>query len=717
MEERARHEGQGLSGMQNPAHETGGQLDERALQAFFSDETELFRTPAEPEPGQPVVVCMRVEKGLDARICLQTSGAAAFVAMRKARTDDLFDWFEVEITCPDAPMAYRFLIDCQGSQIVYRRTGASFLHESAGLEIMGFSADDDYQRDFRILPGFHTPQWARGALQYQIFPDRFANGDSFNDVRDAEYAYDGCHVRKIADWDAFPEQDDYRHFYGGDLQGVLSKLDYLQSLGVEAIYFNPLFVSPSSHRYDVQDYDHIDPHLAIICNDVDQPLQDGDVDNAHAAQYVRRTTSPANLAASDAFFAGFCQEVHARGMRIILDGVFNHCGSFSPWMDREGIYLGSAGREPGAYQSPDSPYRQYFRFDDSLPHGYEGWWDFPTLPKLNYEESVELRDRIVGIARKWAQPPYSVDGWRLDVAADVGHSPAFNHAFWREFRVKLKEVNPDILLIAEHYGNPASWLQGDQWDTVMNYDAFMEPLTYFLTGMEKHSDHYRDDLYQNGEAFWHAMNGAMAQLGWPSLVCAMNELSNHDHSRFLTRTNGRAGRIGSAGSEAAGHGIDKRVMREAVVVQMTWPGAPTIYYADEAGQVGWTDPDSRRTYPWGNEDQGLIQLHRTLAELRQAHPSMRTGSFAPLGGGWGWIAFGRFLDDDRVAVVCNNADHEQTVAVRLRTLGVPDGAAVRACLRTTDDGFTVERAELGEVAAGKLVVNVPARTALILSAE
>ena len=170
-----------------------------------------------------------------------------------------------------------------------------------------------------------------------------------------------------------------------------------------------------------------------------------------------------------------------------------------------------------------------------------------TLPKLNYEESEELRSHMMEIGRKWVSPPYCADGWRLDVAADLGHSEAFNHEFWKDFRRAVKEANPDAVILAEHYGDAYPWLRGDEWDTVMNYDAFMEPVSWFLTGMEKHSDGYREDLLGDQHSFVGAMTHHMCSFLYPSLQIAMNELSNHDHSRFLTRTNRRVGRGGSAG--------------------------------------------------------------------------------------------------------------------------------------------------------------------------
>ena len=683
--------------------------NEWMLEALFSDESEAFRSPHAPQPGQQVAVRLRVERQLDVRPCVLLGTRPTRIPMDKMRDDGLFTWFEARFMCGFEPMTYRFSVEGAGRGIVYQKDGAHWA-----------DAPTPHERDFRIAPGFDVPEWVQGAVQYQVFPDRFMNGEAGNDVVEGEYSYDGAHVRKQARWDAPPAADDYRCFYGGDLQGVASKLDYLQSLGVEALFLNPIFVSPSSHKYDTQDYGHVDPHLAVICDDADGPLAAGDVSNANASKYVRRTTSRANLERSDALFADLCREIHRRGMKIILDGVFNHCGSFNAWMDREGIYQTAGCRIPGAFQSEDSPYRRYFRFDEDAPAGYEAWWQVPTLPKLDYEGSPELCDRIIAIARHWALPPYSIDGWRLDVAADVGHGEDFNHRFWRRFRRELKEVNPDLVIIAEHYGDPSAWLLGDQWDTVMNYDAFMDPLSYFLTGMEKHSDRRDDGLYQDGAAFCATMRAAMARFGWESLLAAMNELSNHDHSRFLTRTNRMVGRTQTAGAAAAGEGVDKRVLREAVAVQMTWPGAPTIYYGDEAGLVGWTDPDCRRTYPWGAEDRDLIALHRGLAALRGRHPALRNGSFALLGGGFGWIAFGRFLDGDRVVTVCNNADEPQTVRLRVREVGMEDGCVVQACLVTTGDArksmpeADADGPVVGTVQGGMLDVALPARTAMVL---
>ena len=672
--------------------------------AFFSDETELFRSPCEPEPGHAVTVRIRVPQTSGLRVRLVTDIQPEIIDM-KWIPGSMFDMYEAEIFCGKSPVSYYFLVEHEGARYIYRKNG---LTPATREELR------DPQFDFRFTPGFHTPAWARGAVQYQIFPDRFCNGDSTNDVRDGEYSYNGCHVRHVSDWYAPPAHDDYRCFYGGDIAGILEKLDYLEALGVEVIYLNPIFLSPSSHKYDTQDYDHIDPHLGVISEHAGRPMNDWEHHNGFAEQYISRVLSKKNLADSDALFAKLCGELHRRGMRIILDGVFNHCGSFHRWMDSEGIYREKPGYKPGAFQSKNSPYRGYFRFQKG-DSDYEAWWSVRTLPKLYYEQSPELCEAVFSIAEKWLRPPYSIDGWRLDVAADLGHSLSFNHKFWREFRRRVKAVNPNAIILAEHYGDAAPWLQGDQWDTVMNYDAFMEPVTGFLTGMEKHSDDRRDAMYQNGTMFFDTMRKNMARFQCCSLYCAMNELSNHDHSRFLTRTNRRIGRTNTVGAKAAGEGIQKSVMREAVVIQMTWPGAPTIYYGDEAGLVGWTDPDNRRTYPWGREDKNLIELHRVLTSYRKKHPVLRTGSVISVGSGFGNIAFARFDKDDCIVTACNNLDAPRTLTLNMRDAGVEDGDRFTLSLLTDEKGFSMPESDAGKVELGTLKLSLPAKSSAVLS--
>ena len=541
-----------------------------------------------------------------------------------------------------------------------------------------------------------------------------------------EYFYIGEGTHKNTDWMKYPREMDVREFYGGDIAGVMQKLDYLQDLGVEAIYLNPIFVSPSNHKYDIQDYDYIDPHFGRIVKNDGENLQrdengnliihDPEHPNKDATRYICRVTDKENLEASNQLFIEFVEEVHRRGMKVILDGVFNHCGSFNKWLDRECIYEDAPGYEKGAFVSKDSPYRTFFKFrEDTWPYNvnYDGWWGHDTLPKLNYEESPKLYEYIMRIARKWVSPPYNVDGWRLDVAADLGQTAEYNHHFWHEFRRNVKEANPNAIVLAEHYGDPTEWLKGDQWDTVMNYDAFMEPLTWFLTGVEKHSDEYRGDLIGNADAFFGSMRHYMTRFNTQSLQVAMNELSNHDHSRFLTRTNHQVGRISSRGADAANEGVNKNLFRMAVLMQMTWPGAPTIYYGDEAGLCGWTDPDSRRAYPWGHEDEELIQYHKELIRIHKEHQVLRTGSILFLFGEYQCISYGRFDDNEHIVVAINISQDTRHMEIPVWRLGVTQPTRMARVILTDAGGFSIET-KVYQVQSGKLILDCPPETAVLV---
>lgn len=671
--------------------------------AFFSDGTEYYRTPAEPREGDTVTIRFRTQRNNVDAVYLVCDGK--HIEMEVTETEKGFDYYSAQITMGSKVSRYHFEI-IYGSLTCYYNT-------------QGVRMEYEERMDFEIYPGYETPDWAKGAVMYQIYIDRFYNGDKSNDVETGEYFYIGDVSTKVDNWEKTPAVMGVREFYGGDLQGILDKLDYLQELGVEVLYLNPAFVSPSNHKYDCQDYDYIDPHYGKIVEDCDGLLNPGDRENAHAYKYIRRVTDKRNLEASNELFAKLVEEVHKRGMRVILDGVFNHCGSFNKWMDRERIYENQEGYPKGAYVSADSPYRDFFDFKDTnrWPYNptYDGWWTHDTLPKLNYEASTTLYDYILKVGKKWVSPPYNVDGWRLDVAADLGHSNEFNHQFWKDFRRAVKEANPEAIILAEHYGNPEGWLLGDEWDTVMNYDAFMEPITWFLTGMEKHSDEYREDLYGNSEAFIGAMRTHMRSLHMSALYTAMNELSNHDHSRFLTRTNRKVGRVSYAGAAAASQGINPAVMREAVVIQMTWPGAPTVYYGDEAGVCGFTDPDNRRTYPWGKEDQQMLDFHRSMIKLHKEYEVIRKGSLNFLWNDYQGLSYGRFSDNEQMIVILNNLAEDREIEVEVWQTGISrqEDTVLERVMLTYRAGYTEEKDSY--IARGGIVrLNVPGYGAVIL---
>ena len=678
-------------------------------QALFADGTEFYRCPAEPDPYDRVRLRLRcARENLDSVILVFNDER---IEMEKLYNDRLFDYYETFVQLGMEQVFYYFEIHCGQMTCYYNNVG------------LCNSVEEYY--NFTMTPGFHTPDWAKGAVFYQIYVDRFYNGDRSNDVEDDEYFYIGEGTSKVTDWNKYPAAMGVREFYGGDIAGVMQKLDYLQELGVEVLYLNPIFVSPSNHKYDIQDYDYVDPHFGRIVKDEGEVLQrdengnlkaDPTYPNKSASRYICRVTDKENLEASNQLFAEFVEEVHRRGMKVILDGVFNHCGSFNKWLDRECIYENAPGYEKGAYVAEDSPYNTFFKFRERQwpynPH-YDGWWGHDTLPKLNYEESPSLFEYIMHVGRKWVSPPYNVDGWRLDVAADLGQSGEYTHYFWKEFRRNVKEANPDALVLAEHYGDPTEWLKGDEWDTVMNYDAFMEPLTWFLTGVEKHSDEYRQDQLGNPDSFFGSMRHFMTRFHTQSLLVAMNELSNHDHSRFLTRTNRKVGRTAYLGPEAAGEGIDKSVMRLAVMIQMTWPGAPTIYYGDEAGLCGWTDPDNRRAYPWGSEDQELIDFHKEIIRIHKDYQALKTGSILFLHGQYSFISYGRFDEQDKFVIAINSGEQPVSIDLPVWRLGMTEDNRMARLINTSQDGFSLETA-MYNIENGILHLNCPPKYGVVI---
>ena len=518
-----------------------------------------------------------------------------------------------------------------------------------------------------------APGWAVGAVCYQIFPDRFCNGDPENDVKNGEYLY-GTELEKPipirhADWESPTEPLDVGRFAGGDLQGVLEKLPYLKRLGVEVLYLNPVFESPSNHKYDCSNYELVDPHLTT-----------GDPET------------------SNAWFAEFVKTCHAAGFRVILDGVFNHCSSSHPFFR-------------SAAEKEDSPYRSWFRFDKEGKAEY--WWGVKTLPKFNYEGAEELEEYMLGIAGKWVSPPYCCDGWRLDVAADLGHSPEYNHCFWKKFRERVRKANPEALVLAEHYDDPSAWIRGGEWDTVMNYRGFMEPVSFYLTGMEKHSDYCSRELTADPETWAERTASALAELGKPEAVfTAMNQLDNHDHSRMITRTNKKAGKLAADGPDAAAEGTNSGLYRASAVMLYTLPGMAALYYGDETALPGWTDPDSRRTFPWGKENAEMISFFSCLGELRRErafrYGSLERVSIAGTAPG-PVLAYLRSYGRESYLILINPSDRECKALAELEM----DGALAERILYTTEYSVSVGRKPARELENGILASRIQAYSAKI----
>lgn len=454
---------------------------------------------------------------------------------------------------------------------------------------------------------FQTPAWLRGGILYQIFPDRFAKAGDFPEDLPA-----GRFLRR--DWGGVPEyrgdeEGKYLNntYFGGNLRGIREKLPYLKSLGVTALYLNPVFEAHSNHRYNTADYNKIDPMLG-----------------------------------TEEDFRALCRDARALSMRVILDGVFSHTGDDSVYFNRAGRYPG-----PGAYQSQSSPYSGWYRFH-KWPEEYDCWWGYKTLPEVD-EENAGYLSFITGpggVAEHWVRA--GAAGFRLDVADELP-SP-----FIRTLRARLKQYDPEALLIGEvwedasrktSYGERRPYLNGEELDSVMNY-PFREAILAFLKG-------------GSAQAFEDAVLTVLEHYPKPCVDVLMNLLGTHDTARVLTELTGepcgnrdRAWRASHPLTpEQRERGL--RLLRLAAALQFFLPGVPCVYYGDEAGMEGYNDPFSRGCYPWGNEDQSLLAFYRRLGAIRRGCPALREGGFRVVEARGGLFAFERFSPESELVCAVN----------------------------------------------------------------
>jgi glycosidase len=435
-----------------------------------------------------------------------------------------------------------------------------------------------------------TPSWVQDAVFYQIFPDRFANGDASIDPPN------------VQPWGSQPSLTD---FQGGDLRGITQRLDYLADLGITGIYLNPIFAATSNHRYNTSDYHQIDPRL-------------GSLDD----------------------FRALVEAAHHRGMYIILDGVFNHCGrGFFPFVD----VLENGER---------SGYRDWFHirrfpldaYGSGEAHNYLAWWNFKSLPKLNIA-NPEVRRYVLCVARYWIEQ--GADGWRLDVPNEID-----DDGFWQEVRGIVKGANPEAYLVGEIWEADARWANETHFDGLMNYPARGAVLA-LLQGREGPS------------RFADSVEGLLQTYPRDNAWAMYNMLGSHDTERIATLLQ---------------NDLDK--LRMAYLFLLTYPGVPALYYGDEIGLEGGKDPDSRRAFPWDEQrwNRELLDWIRSLIALRKRIPSLRRGDFVRLLADEGSYAFARKLGPEAAAVALNVSAIEQQIRVPCAALGWRDGQELRSLL-------------------------------------
>ena len=501
---------------------------------------------------------------------------------------------------------------------------------SDSINNVDFGLSDRSARKFRLLiyrKDFHVPTWFFGGTMYHVFVDRFCQGQGLCPLReDAVLNSDwenGVPVYPERAGDAF----DNNEFFGGNLWGIIEKLDYLSSLGVSVLYLSPIFKAYSNHKYDTGDYEQVD-----------------------------------GMFGGDEALIALIAKAKARGIRIILDGVFNHTGDDSRYFNRYGKYP-----EVGAYQSKSSRYFPWYCFD-SYPNGYDSWWDIKILPKLN-PECEACREYFVGeggIVDRYLA--LGIGGWRLDVADELSDE------FLDRLRKTAKHRTEDAIIIGEvwenaadkiAYGKRRRYFRGEQLDSVMNYPVRNAILSFVLEG--------------DGEGFYHTLTELYAS--YPPFVChaLMNLLGTHDTARILSVLGG-APVDSLSNRDMAAYRLSGEARREglallklAAVLQFTVLGVPSIYYGDEAGLEGGHDPFCRMPFPWGREDAELLSQYRFLGKLRQEHSVFCEGELVFLAHEKHFVAYARENNDERLLILANSGEQERVFSLSTPAMELASG--------------------------------------------
>ena len=552
-----------------------------------------------PALGETITVRLLIPSQADPdQVVLRTipNGEQQFTAMTRHSEQGGNDVWEAPLKVNEPRVSYRFAIQTEGRVWWLNALGIS-IHTPLAMF------------DFKLLAGFQPISWLERSVFYQIFPDRFANGDPSNDpVEEADPRQ--RYTRKTFPWgEKAPRDRKLMPFYGGDLAGIETHLDYLEQLGVNALYLNPIFTAFTNHRYDVSNFREVDPVLG-----------------------------------GDQALVSLRQALSQRDMRYVLDIVPNHSGFMHPWFQ-------------SALQDKKGEERGFFYFAENEQE-YTSWMGFGHMPKLNYGSSALRREMIESedsIFAYWLKPPFSADGWRVDVGNMLGRHDAhqINLELLRSIRAAVKRVSPEAYLMGENFFEATEQLQGDGWDAVMNYTGFADPVLHWLTGYEQ--DALRCDAVLKTDIPWdtatmlQAWNENLASIPWQIALQQFNLLDSHDTPRLLTLLNG-----------------DKALSQLAAIAQFTFPGVPCLYYGDEIGLTNEEGFDSRNCFPWDEDqwDQKSLDFYKKLITLRRTSLALARGELRVLHYDQDLVVYARVLGEEWVLVTANRSEQAHP-AVRL----------------------------------------------------
>lgn len=530
--------------------------------AVGGDQPDIVRLRTEPDNEESLTDMVRVEE-LDGWV-----------------------WYQAEIDVPEpgTPVRYLFKLVWSDRLLWY---GALGLDE--GVPTLN--------QMFRYMPDHQVPDWVSRQVFYQIFPDRFAEGNP--ETTPATDAFDYLHgqTAQRRRWGDAPQAHQGAvEFFGGDLPGIEQRLDYLaDELGVTALYLNPVFTSRSNHKYDTVDYYNVDPHLGG--NDALMSLSD---------------------------------RLHEKGLKLMLDAVINHTSVYHPWFQR--ALEGDA----------ECRARYVFQGDDGAQPVYARWKGHDSLPVLDFGNPANVETFITGedsVIKHWLRPPYRIDGWRMDVIHMLGEGAGArnNHRHVRQLRRTIKAENPEAYLLGEHFFEATPWLQGDQEDGAMNYYGFGHPVRAFLAGLDIAYDPIRLDAA--GLARWLAK--ARAAIPFAQQKAQLNQLDSHDTRRLITMLNG-----------------DVDLFQAAIGLLMTYLGAPCLYYGDEIALPGGDDPDCRRSFPWNRDDwpPAVFSATQRWIRHRRSSEALQAGALVELHAQGDVYVYARVLAEEQCLVAVNRGE-------------------------------------------------------------
>ena len=586
------------------------------------DGSELYLSKTQPRLGEKVTFRVRVPKDHSVNrimIRIYHDGEPRYFDLERKRSLSRESWWEVRVPVMNRRTKYRFLV-----------LGESGEHWLTAHGFQDFDATS--ATDFQIIASSPVPKWIFKSVFYQIFPDRFANSGRIT-------SKDHNFIERP--WNTLPKGKDKTtgiEFFGGDLYGVTEHLDHLEELGVDGIYFTPIFPARSTHRYDASSFDEVDPLLG---------------GNSALVELVK--------------------EAHSRKMRLIGDLTTNHCGAGHPWLST-------------ALKKKNSTERGFFYWDEKIQHGYVGWWGLAGLPKLNFS-SRELRKRMFSgknsVLRRWLRKPYSFSGWRIDVGNMTGRYEAIdiNREIIQEIRSVISEESPEAWLVAENADNHPEDLDGLGWHGTMNYNGFMRPVWSWL----HHAPQIKYGFFGvpidipkfTGRQLVDSLRTFQSMVPWISLNASMTLLDSHDTARFKNVV-----------------GFDRGRHAAAIGLLMTYPGVPSIFAGDEIGIEGAWGEDSRRTMPWERRSQWdleLLEIFKELIHLRRNSHALAFGGLRWIEAANEYVIFERESIKEHLGVVVarkpmriNRPDHWK----KLSTLFGPPGKSI---MEFSDAGVGIYR--------------------------